>query len=707
MTDSITTYRFCSILALAVGAGLIAPTDGQAQFANKWLSGGSLHNWYSEIGSECEECGFVRTQQDGLRWPGVYRFTDTQAAKAIWIGAQNVTDENGTFFNNRVVHVGPRVSGAGEFFPQRFELLSRSEPTAVFVDGELSEPEAAMVTDLVDSDIPADKMIVNEANTLLGITMERRILQFSQEYHDNYHVIEYTFTNTGNTDDDPEIELPNQTLEGVQIYLQWRLSVAKETRYVIGNGTGWGMNAMLDSRGDGVEVDPPDEQFRAQFAWHGNFPPFSAYDNIGGPILPQALPAINVQPTDTLGRLGASAFVGVVTLHADASATDESDDPSQPSTTAWIGSDDTYLSQNDAFNPAKMDTEYEVMTQGHKSPRHAKVVEPTGMPGFLNPSGDPSLGTPGGFSNSKGYGPYTLGPGESIKIVIAEAAAGLSREANIEIGKAYKESGANNNLAISRTIDGQQVSMTKNEWVFTGRDSLFQTFRRAIANYESGYAAPRQPEAPASFEVNSGGDRITLSWTPAAGAPLPAQWEIYRAQSQYDSTYSLIHTAGAGETSFDDTTPIRGIDYYYYLIAVGDASANDGTALTPSGVPLKSSRYATQTYSPARLKRQPGESLADIRIVPNPFNIGSSTGVRFPDQVDKLAFFNIPGRCRIQIFTELGELVDQIEHTDGSGDEFWDHTTSSRQVVASGLYIAVITDLETGEKAFKKFIVIR
>ena len=135
-------------------------------------------------------------------------------------------------------------------------------------------------------------------------------------------------------------------------------------------------------------------------------------------------------------------------------------------------------------------------------------------------------------------------------------------------------------------------------------------------------------------------------------------------------------------------------------------SANNTAGLTPSG-PLRSSRYYSQTYTPTRLKRPAGENMADIRIVPNPFNIASSPSVRFPDQTDKLAFFNIPGQCRIEIFTALGEWVDQIEHTDGSGDEFWDHTTASRQIVSSGLYIAVITDTETGERAIKKFVLIR
>ena len=55
----------------------------------------------------------------------------------------------------------------------------------------------------------------------------------------------------------------------------------------------------------------------------------------------------------------------------------------------------------------------------------------------------------------------------------------------------------------------------------------------------------------------------------------------------------------------------------------------------------------------------------------------------------------------------MGELIDTIEHTDGSGDEYWDQTTSSRQVVASGLYVAHIKDNATGDTAERKFVIIR
>ena len=98
--------------------------------------------------------------------------------------------------------------------------------------------------------------------------------------------------------------------------------------------------------------------------------------------------------------------------------------------------------------------------------------------------------------------------------------------------------------------------------------------------------------------------------------------------------------------------------------------------------------------------------MEDARIVPNPVNLGADATVRF-DQEDRVAFFNIPGNCTIKIYTEIGELVHTIEHSDGSGDELWNLTTTSRQLLVSGIYIAVISDNDTGDEAIRKFTVIR
>ena len=111
------------------------------------------------------------------------------------------------------------------------------------------------------------------------------------------------------------------------------------------------------------------------------------------------------------------------------------------------------------------------------------------------------------------------------------------------------------------------------------------------------------------------------------------------------------------------------------------------------------------TNKAASLKRPPGESFDDIRIVPNPFHISARDrqyGVSAPD---RLMFLNIPPVCTIRIFTERGDLVETIQHSDGSGDEAWNSITSSRQIIVSGLYIAHF-DMPDGN-AIRKFTVVR
>lgn len=661
-----------------------------AQYQVKWMSVGSLHNWYSEIGCEVE-VGFVNEQQYGMQWPALYSHQDIQAAKGFWIGAMNFTDEKSDYFPHKVVHVGPRVSGADEFFPVEMKMVSKFIPPKVFVDQQESY-DKSVKNDEVDENLFVDRMIVNKTNTQLGLTMTRKIFQFGQEYHDNYIVSEYTFVNTGNIDADSEIELPNNSLQGLYFYYQYRLAVCANTRYVIGNGTGWGMNTMNDTRGDGVKVDSDNpDNMRFQYVWHGKFPTFTLYDNVGGPIWSTAT---NVEKGDTVGRLGASQFAGVITLHADISANDPNDDPSQPSTTSWEGSDDALNSNNDAYNKTKMTQEYSWMSKGHKSPRHADAVEPSGLPGFLAPTGDPALGTAGGYSFCNGYGPYDLGPGDSIKIVMAEVVSGISWDLATSTGMKFKRN--------------EISALQKNQVVFQSKDSLFQSFRRAVANYNSGYSIPQPPPPPKTFNVEGLSDKIALTWDTYSdpGANLEG-FEIYRAVGKYDSTYHLIYTASASERSYDDVTAVRGLSYFYYIVSVSSETSNTGVGLTPAGK-LRSNRYYTQTYDEAILKRVPGTSMDQIRIVPNPYNIKASTELGFGTSLpNRLAFFNIPGRCNIKIYSELGELIAEVEHTNGTGDDYWDSATSSNQIVVSGVYIAVFENLDTGEKKISKFVIIR
>jgi hypothetical protein len=695
-------------LLCGIGIWIAATNTVQAQ-QFKWMTVGSLQNWFSSEGCEEEE-GFVKEQQYGLQWPAIYHskgLIDMQAAKAMWIAVDHWTYPDGKVAPY-VVHIGPRVHGYNEMIPIKLDLISKLSPAVqVMVDGNITEGKSAD-PDAFDANIPSDRMMVNVVNTTAGITMVRKIMQFGQQFNENYMVYDYVFTNTGNQSKTDTSTLASaKALTGVYFYFQYRYAVCADTRYVIGqNPTGWGINELFDFRGDGLNpitpyfTDPTvpgvSYNIRANYSWHGKYPPFTLYDNIGGPIWTPYY-----DKSDTVGRLGAAQFVGTITLHADKSATDKNDDLTQPSTTSYEGSDEGNTSNNDATNSDKNISEYAWITRGHRDPRHADKVGQTG---------DPANGTPGGWSSAVGYGPYTLAPGQSVHIVMAEGAAGLSREACIEIGRQYKSGGGGSPGPSITYSDGSRVSgtMAKNDWVYTSRDSLFVTFNRAIANYASGYAIPQPPYPPKNFTIISAGDRIGLSWeTYGTGGAAIDGFQIYRALGRFDSTYHLLKTLIPTERSYEDITAVRGLDYYYYIVSVGKPADNPGTPgslISPAGA-LISNRYYTQTYLAANLKRAPVAHMDSIRVVPNPYNISAGSNLLYSTQ-DRIGFLNIPGVCTIKIYSELGELINTIDHHDNSGDAYWNMTTSAKQIVVSGLYIAVF-EMPNGERSMRKFVIIR
>ena len=658
-------------------------TELFAQTQYRWLDVGSFHNFYSNIGSERTN-GFIDEQQGGWQWPAIYKAQDAQAGKALWLGVKNFTDSSGVEYPRRVVHVGPLVSGDGEFFPVSIKTTSKFAPPEVYVNG-VESSDKFLINDGIDPNLKADREIRSVTNTLIGVTVKRTIKQFSQQHHDNYHIIEYTFINTGNTDNDVEIEIPDQNLEGFIPFFLNRMAPVKATRYTIGLATGWGINTMNDQRGDGWKSEEP-EQFRAQFAWHGKYPQFFEYDNIGAPIFEPAGTSIQVghlAADDTTGRLGAYHFVGTVTLQAPVSSSDPKDDPSQPFTMAYEHNDDALLFLNSAFNLPKMQAEYEMMSRGRVTPRHAYVVEPNGYDGFINPSGDPALGNFGGHAYTYGYGPYDLAFGDSIKIVIAEGASGISRKLANKTGAAFKK--------------GILTVQEKNAVVFQGRDSLFQTFERAIENFKSGYKIPSPPNPPSRFEVSSTDSGIVLSWEYDQNLMAEISgFEIYRASDRVDSTYHLLYKAGKeerlvvdGEPSsrmnyqgtYNLPSPKLGTQYYYYIVAIGQVN-NDSTGRTPIGNHLISNRYYSQTYDYSVTlqpvsNQEEKEGVKRIKLYqnfPNPFN--PTTRIHYSIPVQSHVEINVYNLLGVKVAT----LIDEHKIR---GSHFVDWNASG---VASGIY---------------------
>ena len=662
-----------------------------------WMAIGSLHDWFSSAGCEVEvgRTHAISDQQDGLRWPALYRWQDTKAAKALWIGAKNYDDPLAQqTFDPKVVHVGPRVlEEPTEIMPMKFEMTGRSDHPNVIVDGlPATELDFMDFVDRTDPNLVSDRVIDNVVHTAIGVTIHRKIYAYSQQNHDNYFIYDYVFTNTGIVKQDSSVT-HSQTLEDVVFHFQYRYAPTREAG-IYGKGwlpqsAAWGHATMNDT----MHVPANGATQVGLFSYLGKHSD-ATYNTIGGP---------NPEPAGTR-VLGADQHVGVITLHADGGPQDAADDPAQPFTTMYLPSDDPITSSNDQFNQSQMAQEYNHMTSGHPDRTQAEAVGD----GYANEWG----GTPGGFSHTQSYGPYTLAPGDSIHIVQVEAVAGLSRQKCYEIGEKWYHGEVEGESATYTLPDGSTTddpNEYKDQWVFTGKDSLKATFQRAMQTYKNGLVVPDPPPAPRILDVNSGGDRISLDWAPNAESwPNFQGYRVYRAIHTPDTLYDKIFECGPGTdhpeivNTYDDRTAKRGFDYYYYVTAYDDGSTN---SVNP-GTPLESSKFYTMTNEPAYLRRPAGDALEDIRIVPNPYNI-KARSLQFGESgPNRLMFYNLPPECTIKIYTERGDLVKTLEHTDGSGDEAWDSVTSSRQTIVSGLYIAVI-EKPNGDKIMKKFIVVR
>jgi len=675
---------------------------------------GSLQNHYTAYGSER---AWNNNYYEGLQWPAWYPYQDNAVIERFWFGVRDFVDENGHEWGTYAVH---STSGYvdNSLFPVKHEQTAKFEPPAVIVDGiNVTAHHLQQIDDYDPAQIP-DRIITNVVNTSMGLTVTRRILAFSQQYHDNYHILEYTFENTGKTGYGDEVKL-QQTLKDLYINFRARYSCGREGTWSIGHSQTWGAHTWMTKRGENypdhagesiTEDNPIVDWLRAGFGWAGQNRN-NSWDNIGGPY----------RTGD--GRLRSVQHVGQSVLHVDKSATDKSDDPYQPFMLGWHAGD-SYPSIGDMSpgSESQMELLYEML-----------AGEPYGDGGnyrmdeaYLHEHPDPgaTVGVGGGATVWLGFGPFTLDFGESITIVLAEGVDGLDREMAEKIGRRWKQAYDDDSDTGPFTLpDGSTTSDKneyKNEWVYTGKDSIMQTFGRAYRSFHKGYDIPQPPLPPPAYDITSGGDRIMHEWapSPSEGEPGFAGYRIYRGVGRRDTTYQKIAEVGPGVTSYEDTDARRGVSYYYYITAYNDGSNNTSGETNPTGE-LESGRFYTRTTEPAFLQREAGRSLDDIRVVPNPYNI-RARHLQYPGEPDKIMFLNVPGQCMIRIYTERGDLIETIKHTDGSGDATWQSITSSRQIVVSGVYIAHFTvledqvDAETGEilyragdTAFRKFVVIR
>lgn len=715
------------ILLTCLGFVILNATNVHGQVGEnerRYVRIGELQSYFSAYGSER---AWNNVYYEGLRWPAQYSYTDNAVIKRSWITVEDFTDADEMHWE----HWGTYMSKGyvlNSLYPMELNQTAKFEPPTVYVDEvNITAPYTGDVDSLNPNQI-ADRVIINEVNTSIGLTFTRRILAFSQQYHDNYFIKEYILTNTGNIDHDPEIEL-SDSLRGVRVGWGTRYSVCREGAFSSDNQQSWGKFSWVTRRGEQYALhadevanfteDTPFEQLewiRGAFSWLGQSDAVS-YDMIGSPDI------------DGGGRLTAPQFAGSAVLHVDKSATNNKDDPQQPTMLGWHAGD-SYPSVGNLqpSDQENMNILYDFLS-GEPYPDQGKGGSSRMFEENTSSITDPTdphtiHGDGGGTNVWITYGPFDLGPGDSVTIVEVEGINGLNRQMCMSVGhqwyQAYKSSGGGGSFTLPDGATTDDMDLFKNSWVYTGMDSIMLTFSRALRNYNMDYQISQPPLPPPVFEVESGGDKITLSWVPSKSESEEdfAGYRIYRAIGKPDTTFDLLAELPPGTNYFEDKSPVRGFSYYYYLTAVNDGSNNTSGIANPIG-PLESGKFYTMTNRPAYLQRKAGENLDDIRIVPNPYNIRAEE-LQYTGERDKIMFLNIPAYCRIKIYSERGDLIQTLEHNDGSGDHAWNSVTSSRQVVVSGIYLAhfeVTQDYpdpvtgeilyRKGDSTVKKFIIIR
>ncbi len=654
---------------------------------------------------------------------------ETNFGGFIAITQTNWTDPNGTIIDNAVFTPTNSYLPDGKVISPLEDYVRYKNPTYTVENNDIGP----IITDLGIIDPSkcigtSDQSITVTTEYANGIRLERKILGWSQQFHDNYVVVDMTFTNTS-----------DKPVTGMYVALQ------DQTAY---NLMADGQNpsvADVDSKGNsrwwhyiGAKTS---DSVRVMYEYDAD-DPNKPGDQMGQPLSQQ------------YGRLLRKDFAFTATLWASKQAYT----PSGTMVENHDQNDVDDMSQPGVATPANLQNVlglplYPLAEPGSPAAKDmydfisGKVLSsldqtgPDIRPGHFRQNLDDldlvtAGGQPGISTNADNfesmclnYGPYDLQPGQQIRIVKIMGYTGLGREKALEIGKQWLAGTLTDPMAgkpngnfpdnFAFPSGTTQQDIYKDKWYSTGIDSVILSVKRAIYNFKHGYNVPVTPPPPTSFTVLGTGEGIELTWSdPDAEAMNGFQgYRIMRKVSTLDTTfYDQVATIPASDKEIthkyiDNKNVLFGGNYYYYIQAGVKIGENDQNAYPADrGKTIWTGRIWYPQNTPASPERISQPDLNKIVIAPNPYNYNDPIlkGYGFTDDRGIL-FFNLPVKVTIRVFTESGNLVKTIEHDEPitkAGSDEWNMTNENRQPIASGIYI-VVFQTPDGSLSYKKLVVTR
>ena len=309
-------------------------------------------------------------------------------------------------------------------------------------------------------------------------------------------------------------------------------------------------------------------------------------------------------------------------------------------------------------------------------------------------------------------GPYDIPPGSEIKFVMV-AACGMMDYERVAAGGLENEAHLKD-----------------------GADSLWKNVDAAMELYQRGYALPHPPPTPTngmgSLTLSPQIGAILIQWPPIQDYLDPdyneddlAGYRVYQSTFRNIGPWTLIADIPKDSVVIDidngmitylDDNLSQGVGYYYGVTSY-DTGHDQPWPPDPSvtSLPSLESGLVNANDKPVYPAAPPTNNLDEVRVYPNPFNQHSQ--LRGSGEDYRLEFVNIPAKCTIRIYTLAADLVQTIEHDDGSGDEAWGSSTLGDyqvnrflQYVAPGIYLFHVESHvagHEGESKVGKFVIIK
>ncbi len=551
-------YGFCGIFLL-----LLLVTAGQAagQETRNVRINDMFYNTSETLGN------------DDINWPTLPWFDGSMLeSHGIIVGTRRTwTDPTGVVWNVQVAQIAQNKSTDIEkiVVPVKgaFKRVFRNPHPLKVLDG-VDRTQTFDVTDPTDGSIPSDVMVYVKANgwpaSGMGIQIERWLYFFSNPDYQDFTLQEWVITNTSG-------EVRNDVYVGL---------TAETSAHTYYPADLWGTYYGATYK-DYVAGDAGADSLRMYYSWDADRTTERPNEDTKG------------DPQSTWGVLQEPQYFGFAVVHADKSATDESDDPAQPFKAGWSQrelSPDlnvsnqqgvyTFISTPWRTNPG--DDRYAT----YDPTNYYRVMIPTLTSEDLHRSDfDPT--TEQEKTALLSFGPYTLQAGQDVRIVTALVGGTIPNRLSIDAGKAYRN-GATSQVEVvplpnepfrdgsPRTYgplaaDGQPIvrngdvydldgnliaaagsiltRQQKDRIVDMGEQLVARNAAKAIrvwnnSTVKSGQGAFNVPFAPASPSLNgfSENDRVRLTWSDNQQDPRGGPITGYRIYRDYKRPASIVPT---------------------------------------------------------------------------------------------------------------------------------------------------------------------